>query len=482
MRTFFAVLAHLAVLLAAFRWSHSTSGFLLNGPALALLLDRWLLGLLPWAPGANRLRDLTIFAAYFLFGTAFFYLLRPGIVPWWEAVYRGCLAGVVGFLLESLLRRPRRTGSGWRGSLALRATALPLFAFLVPWAAALHPLHTVPRRTPAALGLAFEDVHFCTADGLRLAGWLVPHPQGRGNAIFCHGHGRNRGHVAGLLPTLHSLGLNVLAFDFRGHGESEGHTSTFGHREVNDLLAAEAYLRGRFPDRPLVLVGVSLGAAVSLQAFPRLPEVRGVWSEGSFARLGSPVDNQFRLLPDCLRRPLVAAYCWLGWLDCGVWVPEVNPVEALAGSRVPIAFCHGREDRLVPLSEAEALYRAHPGPRRCWWVENTSHYNVRQRNPQEYLRRLRSFLESCLKEPAGSAGEDAGPLSRSFRPFFAHQLGGVFLGDLVVGDKELEDGSLQRHLQLPGGGARQAGEDLLALACGDQLRGLQLVEDRLQRA
>jgi pimeloyl-ACP methyl ester carboxylesterase len=156
----------------------------------------------------------------------------------------------------------------------------------------------------------------------------------------------------------------------------------------------------RFPGRPLFLVGISLGAAVSLQALPRLPDVRGVWSEGAFARLRVPVDNQCRLLPGWLREPLVAAYSWLGWLDCGVWVPGVNPVEALAGSHVPVHFCHGREDRLVPFSEAEALYRAHPGPRQHWWAENASHYNVRQRNPEEYLGRLRAFLESCLQEPA----------------------------------------------------------------------------------
>jgi hypothetical protein len=35
-------------MLAAFRWSHSTSGFLVSGPGLCLLLDRYLTQLLPW--------------------------------------------------------------------------------------------------------------------------------------------------------------------------------------------------------------------------------------------------------------------------------------------------------------------------------------------------------------------------------------------------------------------------------------------------
>jgi pimeloyl-ACP methyl ester carboxylesterase len=396
-----ALLCHLLVLLAALRLSHSTSGFLLNGPALVLLLDRYALRLLPWAVPVNWFRELAARTAFFLFGTVVFYFLRPGIVPWWEAAYRGAVFSLAAFAVECGVGLVRRRRTGWRSGVGVRLAALGLLALLIPVAAALHPLHTVPKRSPAAFGLAFEDVRFRTADGLRLAAWVVPHPRARGNVIFCHGHGRNRGHVAGLLPALHGLGLNVLAFDFRGHGVSEGQTSTFGLREVNDLLAAEVYLRRRCPGQPLFLVGISLGAAVILQALPQLPDVRGVWTEGAFARFAGPVEHEFRLLPGWLRAPLVAAYHRLAWLDCGLWVPHINPVDAVAGTTVPVYFCHGRQDELVPCSEGEVLDAAHPGAHWHWWVENANHYNVRQRNPEEYLRRLRSFIEGRL---AGTTG------------------------------------------------------------------------------
>ncbi|MBV9125742.1 MAG: alpha/beta fold hydrolase [Planctomycetes bacterium] len=403
MRRALGILGHLALLLAAFRWSHSTSGFLLHGPGMALLLDRYVLRVLPWSTWVRWPREVLVRGMWFLSGTAGFYLMRPGIVPWWEAAYRGAMLSVVAFTLESLIGLVSRFRAGRHASLWLRMACVVLFVLLVPLIAALHPLHTVPKRTPAALGLAFEEVRLRTADGVRLAAWLVPHPQARGNVLFCHGHGRNRGHVAGLLPTLHGLGLNVLAFDFRGHGDSDGETSTFGRREVQDLLAAEAYLRERYPGKPLFLVGISLGAAVSLQALPHLANVQGVWSEGAFARLCVPVEHQFGLLPRCLRGPLVAGYHWLGWLDCGLWVPEVNPVEAVAGTSVPIYFCHGKKDELVPVTEGEALEAAYGGPKEHWWVEDASHYNVRQRHPEEYLGRLRSFIEDRLPQETATA-------------------------------------------------------------------------------
>src|SRR5205823_1109303 len=100
-----------------------------------------------------------------------------------------------------------------------------------------------PKRTPAALGMAFEDVRFQTADDVQLAAWVIAHPQARGNVLFLHGHGRNRARVASLLPSLHELGLNLLAFDLRDHGDSEGHTCMFGAREVADVEAAMAFLQ-----------------------------------------------------------------------------------------------------------------------------------------------------------------------------------------------------------------------------------------------
>ena len=272
-----ALLCHLAVLLTVFHWTDSTSAFLTTGLGLALLLDRYVLRLLPWPPFAWK-KELCIRTGYFFAGAVAFYFMRPNIVPFREAAYRGMIVCLVAFFLEQIV--PCR--SGWRTGLTLRSIAIALIVLLIPVIAALHPLHTVPKRTPAVLGLAYEDVRFRTGDGIELAAWLVPHPQPRGNLIFCHGHGRNRGHVAGLLQTFHELGLNVLAFDFRGHGDSAGHTSTFGRREVQDLLAAEVYLSERSPHQPLLLAGISLGAAVSLQALPQLPQVRGVWSEGAF--------------------------------------------------------------------------------------------------------------------------------------------------------------------------------------------------------
>ncbi len=404
MRRAATLLTYAIVLLLAYRSTHSASGFLVTGLGVIALLDRYAGRLFSPAPGSVR-REVVLHVGSFGVGAATFFLMRPGIVPLWEAAYRGLVVCWMVLLIETAGRRLR-----W-----VPAVLVCLIALLVPSLAALHPLHTVPKRTPAALGLAFEDIRLRSADGVELAAWLVPYPDARGTLVFCHGHGRNRGHVAGLLTMLQDMKLNVLAFDFRGHGASDGHTSTFGREEVDDLEAAVAYVEQRFPGRPVLLAGVSLGAAVSLQALPRLPQVRGLWSEGAFARLRHAVNREFAALPDCLRNPLVRTNYLFGWLDCGLWAPAVNPIDRLEGVRVPVFFCHAREDELVPFSDGQALYDTYAGPKERWWVDGATHYNVRQQNAEEYKRRMKEFLERCLGEVSRDQSQKPLPPGRPLR-------------------------------------------------------------------
>jgi fermentation-respiration switch protein FrsA (DUF1100 family) len=391
MRRFAFIFCHLVILAVAFWRSSSATGFFVTGCGLALLVDRYATGVLPWRRPVNWSKEVGLPAGSFLFAATAFYFMRPGVVPLWEAAYRGLIASLVVFLGEAFV------------GLLIRVTGRPAWLFrvalgcligvAVPAVVSLHPLHTVPKRTPAAFGFAFDDIRFETADGVKLAAWVVPHADARGSVIFCHGHGRNRGHVAGLLQTFHDLGLNVIAFDFRGHGESEGHTTTFGHREGRDLLAAAAYVRERFPGKPVFLAGVSLGAAVILQTLPELPDVLGVWSEGCFSHMTDAIECEFSWLPTAVRKPLVSLYHVFGLLDCGFWAPAVSPIQSLNLVNVPIYFVHGEKDELVPFTDGEALYDAYAGAKWHWWVENASHYDVRQRHRDEYLERLRAFFE-----------------------------------------------------------------------------------------
>ena len=146
-------------------------------------------------------------------------------------------------------------------------------------------------RTPADVGLAFEEVAFSAVDGVHLQGWFVPadgtgaDPEPGPAVVFVHGWLWNRvGNVGGLVPftdrdvdflpavrALHDAGLHVLLFDLSNHGTSGRRLPmTFGAWEARDLIGAMSYVRGR-PEVDPVRVGVlgtSMGGNTALEAAP----------------------------------------------------------------------------------------------------------------------------------------------------------------------------------------------------------------------
>ena len=79
--------------------------------------------------------------------------------------------------------------------------------------------------TPADVGLEYEDVFFTAGDGVKLHGWFVS-GESETTLLWFHGNAGNISHRVDNLWMLHErLGVNILIFDYRGYGRSEGKAS-----------------------------------------------------------------------------------------------------------------------------------------------------------------------------------------------------------------------------------------------------------------
>ncbi|HUD56808.1 MAG TPA: alpha/beta fold hydrolase [Terracidiphilus sp.] len=170
------------------------------------------------------------------------------------------------------------------------------------WQLLYHPTAAV-TRTPANVGLAFDSIDFAATESGQpeLHGWWIASASNsRFTAIYLHGaNGNISGTVDALIP-LHSAGLNVLDFDYRGYGESQFiHPSEQSWRE--DAESAIDYLRNtrHIPAGSLILVGTGLGANLALEVASAHPEIAGVVLDEP---LDTPMDGIFndsraRLVP-----------------------------------------------------------------------------------------------------------------------------------------------------------------------------------------
>ncbi len=145
----------------------------------------------------------------------------------------------------------------WRNLVVFAALvallAVLLLGIWLPYGAArafLRPVRQPIDRTPAAWGLAYDEVMFLTVDGLRLRGWYVPSGNGA-TIILLHGKDDSRLDRMDESAVLARHGYGLLLYDQRGHGQSQGDLTTLGYREAQDVSAAVAYLRARAGvDRP----------------------------------------------------------------------------------------------------------------------------------------------------------------------------------------------------------------------------------------
>ena len=150
--------------------------------------------------------------------------------------------------------------------------------------------------TPAAIGLPFENVQLHAADGTRLYAWFVPASASRGTLLFSHGNAGNIGHRLDSIRQFHSLGLDVLIYDYRGFGESEGKPTEAG--TYLDAKAAWDYLllEREIAPRQIVIFGRSLGAAVAAELASQHPSA-GVILESAFTSVPDMAASIYPWLP-----------------------------------------------------------------------------------------------------------------------------------------------------------------------------------------
>ncbi len=237
--------------------------------------------------------------------------------------------------------------------------------------------HTKDDRIMNALTLAkerwlaslknneFEKVSIRTTGGLKLYAYIKEANTVTENAnivVLVHGLQDSSAGLAYLHEEYASRGWTTVTIDQRAHGESEGCVRTMGVREARDLSAWVDYIRIRFPDRDILLHGVSMGAATIAQYIARyggrLAHVRGVVLDSCFE---SQAEVLYLLLKSVFRFRFLAGSAVFGasvtsFARSGVSFGQMNVLKACKKNAIPSLVFHGQKDRLVPLATVRRLH------------------------------------------------------------------------------------------------------------------------------
>lgn len=289
--------------------------------------------------------------------------------------------------------------------LSLLVTAAALFVALA-WLASgqiVRRRKPDPPCTPGDLDLNFEHVEFAARDGVQIRGWLTSEAGSRRpTVVFCAGQNGSMDGDTPLVPDFVKAGFDVLQFDWRAHGRSEGERCWLGLRELDDLRGALDFLQARGVQR-IGVMGFSMGATVALNVAFTDSRIRCILAD-------SPVLDIHHALVTALQERLGALSApvmpWLGRLvikftewRLGEPLEELNPLPWTLLSAIPLLFVFGGADPFAPREDQDFFMQWAGGdPKALWRVEDAGHREAHKLRPAAYRDRALSFFKTYLRD------------------------------------------------------------------------------------
>ena len=228
-------------------------------------------------------------------------------------------------------------------------------------------------RTPASIGLRFEQLHLTTSDGERISAWQLEPDLPSADIVYFHGNGGNLSLWLPVFAALHRLGYRVLAVDYRGYGLSTGTPSERGVYLDADAVVRHAATT-RSANRPLVYWGRSLGVPIAASA------TRAVPPDGLVLESGFP-DKAAVIRQEPILRALNVFSEY-----------RFSTVDLLSDFRRPLLVIHGDRDSIIPFRLGRELFVRLTGPKRFHSVPGADHNDFLDESRADYWAPVREFI------------------------------------------------------------------------------------------
>lgn len=148
--------------------------------------------------------------------------------------------------------------------------------------------------------------------------------------------------------------LNLI--DYRGFGKSDGAITSEAALH-DDVAAAYAWLRQRYPDEQITVYGRSLGSGLALALGTRVTP-RAIILEAPYDSLEALVAARLPLAPTWLLKYPLRSHTWIGAV------------------RSPVAIVHGTSDTVVPFAAMERLVTSAPGRIAVYPITGAGHDDI----------------------------------------------------------------------------------------------------------
>lgn len=245
-----------------------------------------------------------------------------------------------------------------------------------------------------------HEVCLVSHDGLTLFARWIPARDAKCTVLIAHGY-RSHCYIefGDAIALYRQLGVNLLLIDERTHGKSQGKYITLGVRESRDVADWVAYHNRELSTCPVILHGLSMGAATVMYCAGRqLPEnVRGIIADCGFTTPAAILSHVFKRIAHIPAWPIL----WATELCARVFgrfsIFAMDSRKTLNEGGIPVLLLHGTEDTFVPAYMSEQIFEAVNGDKQLLLIPGAAHGKCFPVEPLQCREAICRFLEKNLE-------------------------------------------------------------------------------------
>jgi alpha-beta hydrolase superfamily lysophospholipase len=238
------------------------------------------------------------------------------------------------------------------------------FMILIGWVSLRYFLHRIfyhapvkNEQEPGDFGLNVVEYYLDTVNNKKIQTYFIEGKDSKPVIIGIHGWENTVEKMLPLAEFLSQKRYTLLLVNVRNHGRSDNDSYSTMVKYSEDLNAAVNFVIKKYgPEKPLILIGHSLGGATCLYKTAHDKRIRGVISVASFSNLERMIKQSIlsHNFPSWIMPPLIR-YVERG---VGEQLSNLSPVTNTEKIDVPLLLLHGTDDKIIPLADFEELKSA----------------------------------------------------------------------------------------------------------------------------
>lgn len=241
-----------------------------------------------------------------------------------------------------------------------------------------------------------QEFNVRTYDGINLSAEMIFNSKKPEFVVMSHPYNSNRFQMLRAAREFSKKGFNVVWFDQRACGKSEGEYNSMGWYEHLDLLKVIDNIVTKYSTCKIVLYGISMGGACVLKSMAEgLPNnVKVSIVEAGFTSMRDVLKKQIRSRYKVDLSSILKGVNFFTESILGFDINDFDCLDDLNNSSCATMLIHSKDDSMVEYNDSLTAYISYNGPKKLLAYENGCHGALQYQNT--YFKNVFEFIDKYL--------------------------------------------------------------------------------------